>query len=264
MTERCTADESTTDELRVEVDAGIMTITIDRPEQRNAMTLDVAQKIGSALDDLDRRDDLRVGVLTGANETFCAGMDLKRFATGERPWVEGRGFGGLAERGPRKPLIAAVEGWALGGGFEMVLACDLVTAAESARFGLPEVKRGLVARGGGMIRLPRRMPHAIAMEMLLTGEPMVALRAAKFGLVNAVTDKGGALKRAVELATIIAANAPLAVRTAKTVASEAIDWSLDEAFDRQQPLSDAVFASADAREGVAAFAERRQPVWRGV
>jgi len=253
-----------TDDLLVDIHDGVMTLTINRPEQRNAMTLEVARGIARALDELDARQDLRVGILTGANATFCAGMDLKRFATGERPWIEGRGFGGLAERGPRKPLIAAVEGWALGGGFEMVLACDLVTAGKSANFGLPEVKRGLVARGGGMVRLPRRIPHAIAMEMLLTGEPVTALRAAKHGLVNAVTDDGGALPRAVELARVIAENAPLAVQTAKAVATESADWSLDEMFDRQQPLSDAVFASEDAREGVVAFSERRRPQWRGV
>lgn len=250
-------------EVLVDARGGVLVITIDRPRQRNAMTLAASTRIAAALDELDSSPDLAVGVLTGAGGTFCAGMDLKRFAAGERPHVEGRGFGGLTEAPPRKPLIAAVEGWALGGGFELVLACDLVVAARGARFGLPEVKRGLVARAGGMIRLPQRLPRAIALELLLTGDPLDAPRAAEFGLVNEVVDDGEALTAALALAGRITGNAPLAVAAAKRIAVESADWPQDEAFTRQQPLSDPVFASADAKEGATAFAEKRTPVWTG-
>ncbi|MFT4229554.1 MAG: crotonase/enoyl-CoA hydratase family protein [Microbacterium sp.] len=242
---------------------GVLVIALNRPAQRNAMTLAAAEAIAAALDELDASDDLSVGVLTGNGGTFCAGMDLKRFAAGERPVVPGRGFAGLVEAPPRKPLIAAVEGWALGGGFEVVLACDLVVAAATAKFGVPEVKRGLVARGGGMIRLPDRLPRAIALELLLTGDPIDAARAAHFGLVNQVVDEGGALDAALELARRISANAPLATAAAKAIAVASRDWPQSEAFARQQELSDPVFASQDAREGATAFAERRAPVWRG-
>ncbi|CAN5257179.1 crotonase/enoyl-CoA hydratase family protein [soil metagenome] len=252
-----------TDELLVEVGAGVMTITINRPEQRNAMTLEVAEAIAGALDELDSRDDLVVGVFTGAGGTFCAGMDLKRFAQGERPAIPGRGFGGFTERPPKKPLIAAVEGWALGGGFELMLACDLAVAGETARFGTPEVRRGLIARGGGLIRLARRIPQAIALEMVLTGAPITAARAAAVGLVNDVVAEGEALARARELAAVIASNAPLAVKVSKAVVLESLDWRTDEAFERQVPYADVVFASADAVEGSRAFAERRDPKWTG-
>lgn len=250
-------------DLVVERRGRTLVLTIDRPAQRNAMTLDVARGIAAAIDELDSSDDLAVGVITGSGGVFCAGMDLKRFQAGERPTVPGRGFAGLVESPPRKPLIAAVEGWALGGGFEVVLACDLVVAGEGARFGLPEVKRGLVARGGGMIRVPDRLPRAIALELLLTGDPIDAARAAHFGLVNLVVDEGTALDGALGLAERIAANAPLAVRAAKAVALSSKDWPQDEAFARQTELSDPVFASEDAKEGAQAFTERREPVWRG-
>lgn len=243
---------------------GVQVITIDRPAQRNAMTLAGATEIARALDELDRSAALSVGIITGSGGTFCAGMDLKRFREGERPTLPGRGFAGLVEAPPQKPLIAAVEGWALGGGFEMVLACDLVVAGRGARFGLPEVKRGLVARGGGMLRLPQRLPRAIALELLLTGDPIDADRAAAFGLVNEVVDEGGALDAAHALARRITANAPLAVTASKRIAISSRDWPRSEAFARQQPVSDAVFASADAKEGAAAFAEKRTPVWRGL
>lgn len=247
----------------VERQDGVLVITLNRPAQRNAMTLAAAEIIAAALDELDRSDELSVGIITGGGGTFCAGMDLKRFQAGERPSLPGRGFAGLVETPPRKPLIAAVEGWALGGGFEVVLACDLVVAGRSAKFGVPEVKRGLVARGGGMIRLPDRLPRAVALELLLTGDPIEADRAAHFGLVNQVVDEGGALDAAKDLAQRIAANAPLATAAAKAVATASRDWPQDEAFSRQQEISDSVFASEDAKEGAAAFAERRTPVWRG-
>ncbi|MBH0121615.1 crotonase/enoyl-CoA hydratase family protein [Rhodococcus sp. CX] len=252
-----------TDDVLVEVDSGILTITINRPEQRNAMTLAAATAIGEALTRLDDDPELSVAILTGSAGTFCAGMDLKRFRLGERPVVEGRGFGGLVEAPPAKPLIAAVEGWALGGGFEMVLACDLVVAGSGAKFGLPEVKRGLAARAGGIFRAPRVLPRAIALEMLLTGEPITALDAKAHGLVNRVVEDGTAVAAATTLARAISANAPLAVRASKALALDARTWTDKESFERQATYTDPVFASADAAEGAAAFAERRAPRWQG-
>ncbi|MET7337821.1 crotonase/enoyl-CoA hydratase family protein [Nonomuraea sp. NPDC005650] len=253
----------TASEVLVAADEGVLIITINRPAQRNAMTLAAATEIARSLDELDDSPELSVGIITGHGGTFCAGMDLKRFREGERPSVPGRGFAGLVEAPPRKPLIAAVEGWALGGGFEMVLASDLVVAGKGARFGLPEVKRGLVARGGGMFRLPQRLPRAIALELLLTGDPIGASRAAAFGLVNEVVDDGAALDAALALARRISANAPLAVAASKHIATASRDWPQPESFIRQQPISDQVFASQDAQEGAAAFTEKRKPVWQG-
>src|SRR6185437_6533995 len=240
---------------------GVGVITLNRPEAKNAVTRAVSEAVADFLDELDRRADLHVAVLTGAGGTFCAGMDLRAFLRGEVVSLPGRGVGGLTERPPTKPLIAAVEGWALAGGFELVLACDLVVASASARFGLPEVKRGLVPRAGGLLRLPRLVPRAVALEMVLTGEPMSAARAAEVGLVNRVTADGGALEGARQLAASIAANGPLAVATAKEITNATEGRTLEEAFAIQRPLADRVFASEDAREGAAAFAEKRSPVW---
>jgi enoyl-CoA hydratase len=215
------------------------------------------------MDELDNDPQLAVGIVTGAGGCFSAGMDLKEFAAGQRPVVAGRGFAGFVEQPPAKPLIAAVEGWALGGGFEMVLACDMVVAANGARFGLPEVTRGLAARGGGAFRLPRRIPYVIAMEAVLTGTPVSAARAAAHGLVNHLVPDGEALADACKLAAAVARNAPLAVRASKRVAAESSDWQLGEAFARQAAYFDPVFASADAAEGARAFSEKRQPRWSG-
>ncbi len=203
------------------------------------------------------------GVLTGAGGTFCAGMDLKAFLTGEVPVIEGRGLAGVTERPPRKPLVAAVEGWALAGGFEIMLACDLVVAARTARFGVPEVKRALVAGAGAALRLPERVPLPIALELLLTGEPIDADRAAALGLVNRLTDEGGALDGALELAATIAANGPLAVEVTRQIARSARDWSSEEGWQKQDELMASVFTSEDAIEGATAFAEKRDPVWKG-
>jgi enoyl-CoA hydratase len=250
------------DEVLVHEDGGVLVITINRPEQRNAMTRAASLAIASALDDLESRSDLSVAVLTGAGGTFCAGMDLKRFLAGEVVSAPGRGFGGLTQAPPTKPLIAAVEGYALAGGFELVLACDLVVAGAGARFGLPEVKRGLVAKAGGLLRLPQRLPRAIALELVLTGDFLGAERAAAFGLVNRVVPDGDALAGAMELARSIAANAPLAIATSKRIMDEAVSWPVDEWWTRQDVIADPVFRSADAEEGARAFAERRPPVWR--
>ncbi len=251
------------DEVLYTAEDGVAVITINRPQARNAVNAAVAARVAEALDDLDARKDLSVGVITGAGGTFCAGMDLKAFMRGEVPMVEGRGFGGFAERPPRKPLIAAVEGYALAGGFEAVLACDLVVAAEDARFGIPEVKRGLVAGAGGLLRLQHRIPRNIAMEFALTGDFVEAPRLAELGLVNRITASGGALDGARELAVRITANGPLAVRVSKEVITSSDDWSTEQMWERQNELTGPVFVSQDAMEGAAAFAEKRAPVWRG-
>jgi enoyl-CoA hydratase len=250
-------------EVVVERRGNVQVITINRPEAKNALNAAVARGVAAAVDELDADDDLRVGVLTGAGGTFSAGMDLKAFLSGETPAIEGRGLCGITETPPRKPLIAAVEGWALAGGFELLLACDLVVAAETARFGVPEVKRGLVAAGGAAFLLPRRVPQAIALEMLLTGEPLSAQRAADVGLVNRLAPEGGAVDVAVELAETVAANGPLAVAISKQVARSTFDWSVQEGWKAQSDLISPVFLSEDAREGATAFAEKRAPVWTG-
>ncbi|MDA0565466.1 crotonase/enoyl-CoA hydratase family protein [Streptomonospora sp. S1-112] len=251
------------DEVDYTAEDGVAVITINRPKAKNAVNAAVARGIAEALDDLDSRSDLVVGILTGAGQTFCAGMDLKAFMQGEVPTVEGRGFAGFAQRPPRKPLIAAVEGYALAGGFEAVLACDLVVAAEDAKFGIPEVKRGLVAAGGGLLRLHRRIPRNIAMEFALTGDFVAAPRMAELGLVNAVTPPGGALEGARALAARVAANAPMSIAVSKRVITESDDWPAEEMWERQDAITGPVFLSHDAMEGAAAFAEKRAPQWKG-
>jgi enoyl-CoA hydratase len=251
------------DEVLTERADGVLVITINRPEARNALNGAAARGIAAAVDLLDESADLTVGILTGAGGTFSSGMDLKGFLTGDVPLVEGRGLAGITITPPRKPVIAAVEGYALAGGCEVALACDLIVATRDARFGLPETKRGLVAGGGGLMRLPQRIPPGIALEYALTGDPFDAEQAAGWGLVNRLTAPGGALAGAKELAVRIAANGPLAVRATKEIIAGGQTWPADEWWDRQQALMDPVFASADAQEGPRAFAEKRPPVWRG-
>jgi len=251
------------DEVLVERRDQILIVTINRPEARNAVNRAVAEGVAAAMDELDSDRELTLGVITGAGGSFCSGMDLKAFLTGERPSIKGRGFAGLTEAPPSKPLIAAVEGYALAGGCEVVLACDLVVAAESAKFGIPEAKRGLVAAAGGLIRLPHRVPPQIAMELALTGDFLSAPDAHRHGLVNRLTQTGGALDGALGLAAKISANGPLAVRASKQVIVESADWSSAEMWERQSKIIESIFTSADAREGAQAFAEKRPPVWRG-
>lgn len=250
-------------EAYAERTGAILLITIDRPESRNAMTRAASTFIASALDELDAEPSLTVGVMTGAGGHFCSGMDLKRFLAGETAVIPGRGFGGLTARPPAKPLIAAVEGFAVAGGFELMLACDMAVAGRSAKFGLPEVKRGLIAKGGGLLRLPRRIPQAVAMELLLTGETFGAERAERLGLVNSVVPDGTALDQAMRLAGAIAANAPLAVAASKRVVVESQSWPADAWWQMQDEISDPVYASDDAREGSRAFAQKRAPHWAG-
>ena len=250
------------EELLTEVKDGVLVITINRPEAKNAMNKAAAEGIAAALDRLDAEDDLRVAILTGAGGTFCSGMDLKGFLRGESPIVEGRGFGGLTQKSPAKPIIAAVEGYALAGGLELMIACDLVVANAKAKFGIPEVKRGLVAAAGGVMMLPDQIPERIAMELALTGDFIDAARAYELGLINRITD-GEALVAAKELATSIVANGPLAVRVSKQVIKQSRGWPMDERYTRQTQLIAPVFVSEDAREGAAAFAEKRAPNWKG-
>lgn len=250
-------------ELIVQERGRVLVLTMNRPQARNAMSKTMAHQIADALDLLDSRPDLSVGVITGAGGTFCAGMDLKGFARGELPVVDGRGFAGLVRQPPRKPLIAAVEGYALAGGFEIVLACDLVVASEAAKFGLPEVKRGLTAAAGGLLRLQHRIPYHLAMELVLTARMWPAAEAAEVHLVNRLAAPGSALEVALDLADEVAANAPLALAASKQVLVRSVDWPLDERFDRQEEYVDPIRKSADAREGAAAFLEKREPRWSG-
>jgi enoyl-CoA hydratase/carnithine racemase len=242
---------------------GVLLITLNRPEARNAVNGALAHGVADALDRLDASGDLQVGVLTGAGKGFSSGMDLKAFTTGERPWVGDRGFAGITQRAAEKPLIAAIEGFAVAGGFEIALACDLIVAARDARIGIPEAKRGLVAAAGALIRLPKRIPYHVAMEMALTGDPISAERAHELGIVNRVAEPGGAVDAALELAAEIARNGPLALAASKQVIASALDWDEAEAWEKQGALTGPVFASEDAREGATAFAEKRDPVWKG-
>lgn len=252
-----------TKEVLISVHDGIQTITLNRPHARNAVTLTVAHAIAEALDDLDSRSDIQVSILTGAGGNFCSGMDLKGFLRGEKPTLEGRGFGGLTSKPPRKPLIAAVEGYALAGGFELVLACDLVVAADNAQFGIPEVRRGLAATAGGLVRLPRQLPYRIALELALTGDMLPASRAFDLGLINRMVAPGNALDEARALAEKIIQNGPLSVAASKQVVKDSQDWSTAEMWERQAALTDHILTSDDAKEGSAAFAEKRKPVWKG-
>jgi enoyl-CoA hydratase len=249
--------------VRTERLGAVLVIELNRPQRRNAVDAALAQGLAAALDALDADPDVRAGVLTGAGGAFCSGMDLKAYVAGETVHIEGRGFAGIAERPPVKPLIAAIEGYALAGGLEIALACDLIVAARGARFGIPEVKRGLVAAAGGLLRLPRRVPYHLAMEMALTGEPVTAERAEAAGLVARLVEPGQALAAALELAESIVSNAPLALAASKRIIEEESSWTPAEAWERQAEITAAVFASDDAREGSVAFAEKRPPVWSG-
>ncbi len=257
------ASDNSESVVQCTVDDQIAVVTINRPQARNAINQAVAASMAAAFDELDERKDVQVIVLTGAGGTFCAGMDLKGFLAGEDPTTGGRGFAGIVERPPAKPIIAAVEGYALAGGFEVALSCDLIVASEDASFGLPEVTRGLVAAAGGLLRLPRRIPYHLAMEIALTGQRMPADQLHLAGLINRLVPAGEALSAARELADQIRKNAPLALAATKRVIVESLDWPASEAFARQGLIAGPVFGSADAMEGALAFGEKRTPVWRG-
>ena len=241
----------------------LLIVTINRSEARNAVDVSVAEGLEAAIAELDADPDLQVGVLTGAGGTFCAGMDLKAFARGERPFTKRGGFAGIVERPPEKILIAAIEGFALAGGLEIALACDLLVAARDAKLGIPEVGVGLIAMGGGLLHLPRRIPYHLAMEMAVTGDPISAEEAQRRGLVNRLSDPGQALAAAVAMGERVAANAPLALAASKRTLVSVRDWTTSEEWQRQAELAEPIFGSEDAREGALAFAEKRTPNWQG-
>lgn len=245
------------------LDDRALLITLNRPEARNAVNGQVAREMAAILDDLDADPDLRVGIIRGEGRGFSAGMDLKAFLEGDFPAFEDRGFGGFAQKPPRTPLIAAIEGFAVAGGLEMALACDLIVAASDAKLGLPEVKRSLIAAGGGLLRLAQRIPYHVAAEIALTGDNLSVERLYQVGLVNRVAEPGQALEAALALAAQIVDNAPLALEGTKTVLENAADWGMEEGWKQQEPIMMRVSTSEDAREGATAFAERRAPVWRG-
>ncbi|WP_027802880.1 crotonase/enoyl-CoA hydratase family protein [Paraburkholderia dilworthii] len=249
--------------VRLDIDGPVLIITLSRPEVLNAVNTEMSKQLSAAIRELDHRSDLRVGVITGAGGNFCAGMDLKAFAQGERPFLEEGGFAGLVEKLPTKPLIAAVEGYALAGGFEIVLSCDMLVASRNAQFGLPEVRRGLIAAAGGLLRLPRLIPRNLAMELALTGRSLTAEEAWEAGLLNRLVDVGGALPAALDIARNVASGAPMSVATSKNLILHGRTWAESDMFDRQKPAADAVLASQDAIEGARAFVQKREPVWVG-
>ena len=240
----------------------VLVITINRPEARNAFDAASAEALEAAVDRLDAEDDLFVGVITGAGGNFCAGVDLKAAARGERAATKRGGFGFFA-RPPAKPVIAAVEGFAVGGGFELCLACDLIVAGRNARFGLPEVRHNVVAIGGGLFRLPRRMPYHLAMELALTGEFRDAQYFHHHGVVNRIVEEGEALAEAMTWAQALLANGPTALAASKQIMWHSADWTDEEGWREQMTYANRALQSEDRKEGLAAFAEKRKPVWSG-
>jgi len=241
----------------------VLLITLNRPQVRNAVNAALAAGVAAALEQLDADQQLSVGVLTGAGGFFCAGMDLGAFVKGESPWFGDRGFAGIAMRAARKPLIAAIEGFAVAGGMEIALSCDLLVAAKGAKMGIPEAKRSIVAAGGALLRLPRRMPYHLVMELALTGDPFPAERFHELGVVNRLVEPGSALDAALELAAQLSKNGPLALAASKRILQEQWDWSTGEMWERQGAITAPVMASEDAKEGASAFKEKREPVWKG-
>ena len=251
------------DEILRERRGHVEVLTINRPEARNAINHATAVALGNALDDCETNDDIWVVVLTNADDkAFSAGMDLKAFAKGEFPITE-NGFAGITERDFPKPLIAAANGSALAGGFEILISCDMVVAADHAKFGIPEAARGLVAGGGGLIRLPKLVPLAVAYEMALTADPISAQRAYELGLVNIVVPSAQVLDAAIALAERIAKNAPLAVRTSKEVMKKSRELNEADSWILNNDAFGMIVRSSDALEGAIAFAEKREPNWQG-
>jgi len=248
--------------LLVEKRGHILVLTLNRPELKNAASFEMATEMAQALDQLETDDELRIAVITGAGGNFCTGMDLKGFLQGKRPSIPGRGFCAVTEAPPKKVLIAAIEGYALAGGFELALGCDLIVASNQAKFGLPEVKRGLVAAAGGLLRLPKRLPYHVAMEFILTGNMLSAEAAHRHGLINRLTEPGQALESALLLAEEVAANGPLALMASKRIVRESGDWTESDMFNKQREIVTPLFESEDAQEGARAFAEKRKPVWK--
>jgi len=242
-----------------EVRGRVLLITLNRPDAMNAVNTDLAQGLVAAMEQLDGDDGLTAGVLTGAGRGFCSGMDLKAFAAGGPPI----GFDTFLENGARKPLIAAIEGFALAGGLEVALTCDLLVCAEGVKLGIPEANVGLFAAGGALLRLPRRVPYSVAMEMALTADPITAEQGKELGLVSRVTEKGKTVEVALELAERIAKNAPLSVAASKAMIRAQAGVTEAEFWELQKPEMAKVFTSDDAKEGPRAFAEKRAPNWSG-
>lgn len=251
------------DVLLTQTHGHVLVLTLNRPEAKNAFNAAMSQALSDALDRFEADSALRVAVLTGAGGSFSAGMDLKALLKGERSASEARGGFGIMSKPPNKPIIAAVEGYAVAGGLELALCCDLIVATESTKMGLPEVKRGLVAVGGGLFRLPRRIPYHMVMELALTGDTHPAARFAQLGLVSQVVSDGQALAAALALAERIAANAPLSLAATKQIVRESYAWTEQDAWKAQHKLAAPALRSKDAMEGARAFAEKRAPVWRG-
>ncbi len=251
------------DEVLTEIRGKVLLMTLNRPEAMNSVNRDLAEALAATLEDFDANPDLSVGVLTGAGRGFSAGMDLKAFVTGGMPNIEGRGFAGITEFSARKPLIAAVENFALAGGLEIALSCDLMVASEGAKLGIPEVGVGLFAGAGALLRLPRRVPYSVAMEMALTAKPITAEQGLEYGLVARVVEKGTTVDAAMELAEAIAKNAPLALAASKSLLIEMQGRTEAEFWDLQSDQMETVFGSEDGIEGATAFAEKRDPVWKG-
>jgi len=249
-------------EVTTDIQDGVIVVTLNRPEAKNAMNKAAAEAIRAAMQQLDDDNSLNAGIITGAGGTFCSGMDLKGFLKGESPMVDGYGFGGICEKGPEKPLIAAIEGYALAGGMELAIACDLRVANDKAQFGIPEVKRSLVAAAGGLLHLESIVGRSAAMELALTGDFISAQRAYEIGFVNRLTE-GAALDEALKLATAIAANGPLALKASKKIINERPNWTSETMWKEQAKIMMPVFVSEDSKEGARAFAEKRKPVWQG-
>ncbi|HWC09425.1 MAG TPA: crotonase/enoyl-CoA hydratase family protein [Solirubrobacterales bacterium] len=249
--------------VRSERHGRTLVIVLARPQARNAVNQAMAEGIAAALETLDADPELAVGVIWGEGPGFSAGMDLREIQQGGRSSVGERGFAGIVRHSSEKPLIAAIEGFALAGGLEVALACDLIVAGAGARLGLPEAQRSLVAIGGALLRLPRRVPWGLASELALTGEPISAERGYEAGLVDRIAPPGEALAVALELAAAIGRNGPAAVRASKRVLREQLDWPEAEFWDRQAEIAEPVMRSEDAMEGARAFVERREPKWRG-
>ncbi len=253
------------DEVLYEVDGRVATITLNRPDQRNAVSPELAAGLSEAVRQVEADDDVWVALLTGAGPNFCAGADLKAIAAGRGSElsVEPGGFAGFVRYPRTKPVIAAVRGFALAGGTELVLGCDLVVAGSDAQFGLPEVTRGIVAAAGGLFRLPQVLPRARALELIMTGERMAADEALRLGLVNAVVEPEQVLATARALADRICANAPLAVRESLALARDAQTMTDEQAWRRSGEVAERISWSDDAKEGPRAFAEKRPPQWTG-
>ena len=251
------------DAVVVTRDGEVLIVRLNRPAARNAISLALARGVSAAMDQLDGDPTLRAGLLFGTGVGFCAGMDLKALLRNELSFTE-RGFGGITLKPPNKPMVAAIEGFALAGGLELALSCDLIVAARGALLGIPEVKRGLVAAGGGLMRLARRIPYHVAMHLAVTGEPISAERAYDVGLVNELCEAGQAFEHGLALARLVAANAPLAVQASKAIVRDALDLNEAAGWELQDRVGlPVVHETEDAREGARAFAEKRPPVWKG-